>query len=50
MAKPKSRTVPDLIDELAARLPEREALVGCGQRYTYRQLRDEVRRVARSCR
>jgi fatty-acyl-CoA synthase len=44
---PESRTVPDLIDELARRLPEREALVGSGQRYTYRQLRDEVRRAAR---
>ena len=44
---PESRTVPDLIDELARRFPEREALAGSGQRYTYCQLRDEVRRVAR---
>ena len=44
---PESRTVPDLIDELARRFPEREALVGSGRRYTYRQLRDEVRRAAR---
>lgn len=45
---PASRTIPDLIDEMARRFPEREALVGSGQRYTYRQLRVEVRRVARA--
>jgi fatty-acyl-CoA synthase len=45
---PASRTVPDLIDELARRLPEHEALVGSGQRYTYRQLRAEMRRIARA--
>ena len=44
---PVSRTIPDLIDELARRFPEREALVGSGQRYTYRELRAEVRRIAR---
>jgi fatty-acyl-CoA synthase len=43
---PSSRTIPDLIDELAQRYPEREALVGSGQRYTYRALRAEVRRLA----
>src|SRR5262245_66385449 len=45
---PTSRTVPDLIDELARRLPEHEALVGGGRRYTYRQLRAETRRIARA--
>ena len=45
--KPASRTIPDLIDELAARFPDREALVGSGRRYTYRELRAEVRRIAR---
>jgi fatty-acyl-CoA synthase len=45
---PASRTIADLIDELAQRFPDREALVGAGQRYTYRQLRAEVRRVARA--
>jgi fatty-acyl-CoA synthase len=45
---PVSRTIPELIDELAQRFPEREALVGSGHRYTYRQLRAEVRRVARA--
>jgi fatty-acyl-CoA synthase len=44
---PASRTIPDLIDELARRVPGREALVGSGQRYTYRELRAEVRRIAR---
>ena len=44
---PASRTIPDLIDELARAFPDREALVGSGQRYTYRQLRAEVRRIAR---
>jgi len=45
---PTSRTVPDLIDELARRLPEHEALVGASERYTYRQLRAETRRIARA--
>jgi fatty-acyl-CoA synthase len=45
--KPASRTIPDLIDELARTFPDREALVGSGRRYTYRQLRAEVRRIAR---
>ncbi|HSD54940.1 MAG TPA: AMP-binding protein, partial [Burkholderiales bacterium] len=44
---PASRTIPDLIDELAERFPDREALVGSGRRYTYRELRAEVRRIAR---
>ena len=45
--QPASRTIPDLIDEMARRFPDREALVGSGERYTYRELRAEVRRVAR---
>ena len=45
--KPASRTIADLIDELARRYPEREALVGSGKRYTYSELREEVRRTAR---
>jgi fatty-acyl-CoA synthase len=45
---PASRTIPDLVDELARRFPEREALIGAGERYTYRQLRAEVRRSARA--
>jgi fatty-acyl-CoA synthase len=45
---PSSRTIADLIDEQAGRYPDREAIVGCGQRYTYRELRVEVRRLARA--
>ena len=45
---PAARTLPELIDELARRHPDREAVVGAGQRYTYRQLRAEVRRLARA--
>src|SRR5688572_18946376 len=45
---PASRTIPDLIDEVAQRYPDREAVVGSGERYTYRQLRTEVRRLARA--
>lgn len=44
---PSSRTVPDLLDELAARHGAREALVGGGRRYTYVELREEVRRFAK---
>jgi fatty-acyl-CoA synthase len=39
---PASRTIPALLDELAARYGAREALVGGGQRFTYASLRDEV--------
>ncbi len=46
-AIPNARTVPDLLDEMAARFPDREALVGSGHRYTYRELRAGVRRIAR---
>jgi fatty-acyl-CoA synthase len=44
---PTSRTVPGLIDDQAARFPAREALVGGDARYTYAQLRDEVRAFAK---
>src|SRR5262245_54643914 len=44
---PTSRTIPSLLDELAARFPAREALVGCGQRYTYAALGEEVRAFAK---
>jgi fatty-acyl-CoA synthase len=44
---PASRTIPGLLDELAARFPSREALVGGTQRYTYASLRDEVRAFAK---
>jgi fatty-acyl-CoA synthase len=44
---PRARTIPELVDEMAERYPDREAIVGSGQRYTYAQLREEVRRVAK---
>ncbi|HET6468575.1 MAG TPA: AMP-binding protein, partial [Geminicoccaceae bacterium] len=47
MPMPASRTIPDLLTELAARLPDREALVGGGQRYTYARLRARVREIAK---
>src|ERR1700730_7479031 len=46
-AMPASRTIPGLLDELAARLPAHEALVGDGRRYAYAALRDEVRAFAK---
>ncbi|MGE5165499.1 MAG: AMP-binding protein, partial [Sphingobacteriales bacterium] len=50
MPLPKSRTVPDLLDEIADRFPDREALVGSGRRFTYTELRDEVRTFAKGLR
>jgi fatty-acyl-CoA synthase len=44
---PASRTIPRLLDELAERYPEREALVGGGERYSYASLRDTVRAFAK---
>jgi fatty-acyl-CoA synthase len=44
---PTSRTIPDLLDEMARCFPEREALVGGGRRYTYSLLREEVRAFAK---
>jgi len=46
-AMPTSRTIPGLLDEQAARFPQREALVGGERRYTYAALRDEVRAFAK---
>jgi fatty-acyl-CoA synthase len=46
-AMPVSRTIPGLLDELAARFPEREALVGSGRRLTYAGLRADVRAFAK---
>ena len=46
MQPPDAKTIPDLLDELAARYPDHEALVGGETRLSYRELRDEVRRLA----
>ena len=47
MRPPDAKTIPDLLDELAARYPDHEALVGGGTRLGYRALRDAVRRLAK---
>ena len=47
MQKPTSRTTPALLDELAAALPEHEAVVDRGRRWSYRQLRAEADAVAK---
>jgi long-subunit acyl-CoA synthetase (AMP-forming) len=46
-AMPISRTIPALLDEMALRFPQREALVGGGGRLTYAALRAEVRKFAK---
>ena len=50
MEMPRSRTLPDLLDEMAARHPEREAIVGGGDRLTYAEFRNRVRGVAKGLR
>src|SRR5262245_10871760 len=43
-------TIGDLLDEIANRFPDRDALISCHQklRYTYSQFKTECERVARS--
>src|SRR5262244_2328295 len=43
----RSRTLPDLLDEMAARHPDREAVVGASGRLTYGQWRGRVRELAK---
>jgi fatty-acyl-CoA synthase len=47
MDMPWSRTLADLLDEMAARHPTREFVVGSGQRLTYVQFRARARDLAR---
>src|SRR5262245_54042408 len=47
MPLPKSRTVPDLVDEIADRFSDREALVGGDRRFSDSDVRDEVRTFAK---
>ena len=47
MSAPSARTIAGLLDELAARRPDHEALVGGTQRYSYAALRAEVRALAK---
>jgi fatty-acyl-CoA synthase len=46
MQKPDARTAPALLDEMAARQPDREAVVDGERRWSYRQLRRESQTVA----
>jgi fatty-acyl-CoA synthase len=48
MSMPSSRTLPDLLDELASRYPDRVFLIDGDRRFTYAEFRAEVRRLARS--
>src|SRR5262244_4242564 len=50
MTPPASRTLPDLLDELAARQPEHEFIVGGGERLSYAETRARARRLARGLR
>ena len=44
---PTAKTGMALIDEMAARHPEREALVGGGERYSWAEFRDRTRALAK---
>ncbi len=44
---PRSRTLPDLLDEMAARYPDREAIICGDRRLTYAQFRDRARQLAK---
>ena len=46
MKKPQARTAPALLDEMARRQPEREAVVDGGRRWSYAQLLSEAQIVA----
>src|SRR5262245_4878291 len=50
MDPPRSRTLPDLLDEIAARDPSREFIVGGGQRLSYADTRARARPLARGLR
>ena len=45
-----SRTLPDLLDELAARQPDHELIVGGGERLSYAETRARARRLAKGLR
>ena len=47
MALPRSRTLPDLLDEITARNPGHEFIVGGGERLSYAATRDRARRLAK---
>ena len=47
VARPQSRTLPDLLDEMAARQPARELVVGGATRLTYAEAREQARGLAK---
>ena len=47
MAHPRSRTLPDLLDEITARDPAHELIVGGGERISYAETRARARRLAK---
>jgi fatty-acyl-CoA synthase len=48
MPLPSSRTLPDLLDELAGRYPDHVFLIDGDRRFTYAEFRAETRHLARS--
>ncbi|MGH7349541.1 MAG: AMP-binding protein, partial [Candidatus Rokuibacteriota bacterium] len=50
MTRPRSRTLPDLLDELAARQPGHELIVGGARRLTYAETRARARQLAKGLR
>jgi fatty-acyl-CoA synthase len=48
--RPASRTIPDLLDELAARQPDHELIVGGGERLSYAETRRRARGLAKGLR
>ena len=50
MAHPRSRTLPDLLDEITARDPGHELIVGGGERLSYAETRERARRLAKGLR
>src|SRR2546427_12863585 len=47
VVQPRSRTLPDLLDEIAARDPAREFIVGGTERLSYDETRARARQVAK---
>ena len=47
MAHPRSRTLPDLLDEITALDPAHELIVGGGERLSYAETRARARRLAK---
>lgn len=50
VTRPKSRTLPGLLDELAARQPDRELIVGDGARLSYAETHRRARELAKGLR